>query len=152
MNLYVSIYDSLGCSRESELLLLNAFVQTPQNPIVGFVRATLLLSTSNEQDTDLNQYPISQFPQFLSTGIVNNFILGRGISNCLETEINIVSVRASFLVQTLNGFTILGQCICSILRFTAQQFSFGLFAILLPHLLCFQVARQIEGDTLSFHT
>ena len=33
----------------------------------------------------------------------------KGNSNCLETEINIVSVRASFLVQTLNGFIILGQ-------------------------------------------
>ena len=29
----------------------------------------------------------------------------------------------------------------------------AVFATLMrPHLLCFQVARQIEGDTLSFHT
>ena len=24
-------------------------------------------------------------------------------------------------------------------------------SLMRPHLLCFQVARQIEGDTLSFH-
>ena len=42
----------------------------------------------------------------------------------------------------------------SILRFYLyrQQFSSGLLATLLqPDLLCFQVARQIEGDTFSFH-
>ena len=64
---------------------------------------------------------ISHFPQFLFTGDWKQLYTWKGNSNCLETEINIVSVRASFLVQTLNGFIILGQCICSILRFTASS-------------------------------
>ena len=55
VNLYVLIYNLRGYSRESKLLLLNAFVQTPLNLyIVWFVRAMLSVSTWNGEDAYLN--------------------------------------------------------------------------------------------------